>query len=893
MSLELIREIEQAFSLRNLQDWTYTLAGMERNGGSYDAFDASTKYIMESLKKAGFANVQRIAHPADGVTSAYDCIMPQAWDLAGRSTLTIVEGEVPEYERVLADTAVNPIHALIWSAPTPAGGVTCELVDYDTLDKEHPNVKGKWVLYNQGDGSDLDGSVYRTLALAGAAGLAVSNLAPIDDAPDELAWVNGQGLNGWYHAKEDPRLPVFSLAPRRALTLAEELRHGRIMVHAEMNTRIHDGEIYTVTAVIPGESSEEYALIAHVYEPFAGDDAQGFAAICELGRLLVSRGIRLKKTLRVIICMELYGLAAYLAVPEHRRDIIAGFNMDAFTHTSSNKTAFRHSPVFNAACTDWFFTDWFKRYLPDCNWTREWGSLSDDTFGGDPALDIPTNWIHTPCGDFHHNTGVFFVPDWRDMRKKLPVFAAALETLLTMDSFLDYSDTALHEYETRADIILADAKLSNHERKCYLDAEFMRQTGRLKFAERFDGRHRDAGKLLRAHEDRLAQVEALPCQEFNSAEYRALNLKVTAKVMGPPFSLARVPFAERRKIKGLRTLWPLFDGSRNLLECIRIMDCDSGHRTSAKEIRQVMETLRYTAKYGYNTLEESVSVSIADLQSGLDRLGVKAGMDVVVHSTFSSLGSIPGGAEAVCDVLQKRITEQGTLMMPTFTFQLYEGSRFGELFDVRNTPSDVGILSEVFRKRPGVLRSYDPCHSFAVWGRNARDFALRHHLVPTVSPHSPLGLLERADGWCLSISAGDAITFQHVVEDSNGATCNGVRTEEYESVLHDGRHVKLRTWGWRAKTCGKCPSRRPVELFEMMRKGGTLRETFVGNAHLMFFRLADYRAVYEELLKGVCGKDADAVPRTVSVTVPSDWDAERQCLRETTAYTGEYLGPLA
>ena len=890
MSLALIHEIEQAFSLRHLQDCTYTLAGMERNGGSYDAFDSSTKYIMEALAKAGFTKVERFAHPADGTTSAYDCIMPQAWDLAGRSTLTIVEGAVPEYSRVLADTAVNPVHALIWSAPTPAGGVTCELVDYDALDKEHLDVKGKWVLYNQNNGSDLDGGVYRALAEAGAAGIAVSNLAPIDDAPDDLAWINGQGRNGWYHAKEDPRLPVFALAPRRAVALAEELRQGRIIVHAEMNTRVYDGEIYTVTAVIPGESSEEYALIAHVYEPFAGDDAQGFGAICELGRLLNSRGIRLKKTLRVIICMELYGLAAYLAVPEHRRNVIAGFNMDSLTGTSSDITAFRLSPIFNAACTDWFFTDWFNRYFPECNWTKEWGNLSDDTFGGDPALGIPTNWIHSPCGDYHHNTGIFFKPNWRDMRTKLPVFAAAIETLLTMDSFPDYSDMALNEYEARAKDILFNDKLSNHERKCYLEAEFMRQSGRLKFAERFDGHPREISGLLRAHEERLAQVQALPYQEFNAAEYRALNLKVTAKVMGPPFSLSRVPFPERRKIKGLRTLWPLFDGSRSLLDCIRMIDADSGRRTSKKEIKEVIETLRYTAKYGYNTLEEAGAVVIADLEAGLDRLGVRPGMDVVVHSTFSSLGNIPGGAEAVCDALQKRITEQGTLMMPTFTFQLYEGSRIGDLFDVRNTPSDVGILSEVFWKRPGVLRSYDPCHSFAVWGKNAGAYALKHHLTPTVSPDSPLGLLERADGWCLSISAGDAITFQHVVEDSYGATCNGIRTEEYESILHDGRHAKLRTWGWRVKTCERCPSRRPWELFAMMRKRGTLRETFVGNAHLTFFRLADYRAVYEELLKEVCGKDPEAVPRTVAVTVPTDWDSEKQCLLETTSYTGEYLG---
>ena len=889
MSLELIRDIEKDFSFRHLQDCTCTLAGMERNGGSYDVFDASTKFIQDALKKAGFSDVRRITHAADGVSSAYDCIMPQAWDLTGRSTLTIVDGDVPAYSRVLADTAMNPIHALIWSTPTPPGGVTCELVDYDSLDKEHPDVKGKWVLYNQHDGSDLNGAVYRSLCDGGALGIAASNLAPLDDAPDDLSWINGQGSYGWYHSKDDPRLPVFVLAPRRALALAEELKRGRITVHAEMNTRVYDGEIYTVTAVIPGESTDEYALIAHVYEPFASDDAMGFGSICELGRLFVSRKVRLKKTLRIIICMELYGLAAYLAVPENRRNIIAAFNMDSFCATSSDQSAFRCSPVFNPACTDWFFRDWFAKYYPECNWIEEWGNLSDDTFGGDPALGIPTNWIHTPCGDFHHNTGMYFMPDWRTMKIKFPVFAAALETLLTMESFPDYADRALQEYNSCADDILSNEKLSNYEKRCRLIAEYMRQTGRLKFAERFDGRPREEERLCTAHKARLEQVDALPYQELGAAEYRAFNLVVTAKLMGPPFSLSRVPFAERRKTR-LQPIWSLFDGSRNLLECIRILDADSGGRTSAKDIKRYIEDVRYSSNYGYCTVEERSHVTADDFDAALDRLGVKAGMHIVVHSTFSSLGHVPGGADAICDVLQRRITSQGLLLMPTFTFAIYERNKYGAPFDVLNTPSDVGILSEIFRKRSDVIRSYDPCHSFAAWGKDSRKYIAKHHLVPTVSLQSPLGLLEAADGWCLSISAGDSITFQHIVEDSYGAKCNGVRTEDFEGILHDGRHVRLRTWGWRNKTCAMCPAHRPWELFEMMRSRGTLRETFVGNAHLMFFRLADYRAVYEELLKNVCGKDPLAVPRVVTATVPSDWDPVAQHLLPTNAYTGDYLG---
>jgi hypothetical protein len=53
----------------------------------YSAFLYSTAWCVQVLEDAGFSEVRRIAHKADGETASYDFIMPQAWDLLGRSTL--------------------------------------------------------------------------------------------------------------------------------------------------------------------------------------------------------------------------------------------------------------------------------------------------------------------------------------------------------------------------------------------------------------------------------------------------------------------------------------------------------------------------------------------------------------------------------------------------------------------------------------------------------------------------------------------------------------------------------------------------------------------------------------------------------------------------------------
>jgi len=61
----------------------------------------------------------------------------------------------------------------------------------------------------------------------------------------------------------------------------------------------------------------------------------------------------------------------------------------------------------------------------------------------------------------------------------------------------------------------------------------------------------------------------------------------------------------------------------------------------------------------------------------------------------------------------------------------------------------------------------------------------------------------------------------------------------------------------------------------------------LGNAQLCLFRLADYRAVYEALLRKAKCPTRSARPRVCAATVKSDWDNRRGKLKKTTAFTGE------
>lgn len=59
-----------------------------------------------------------------------------------------------------------------------------------------------------------------------------------------------------------------------------------------------------------------------------------------------------------------------------------------------------------------------------------------------------------------------------------------------------------------------------------------------------------------------------------------------------------------------------------------------------------------------------------DLVRGFRRVGLKAGMHVVCHSSLSRFGRVEGGADAVIDALEEVITRDGTLVLPTFSSRL-------------------------------------------------------------------------------------------------------------------------------------------------------------------------------------------------------------------------------
>ncbi len=142
----------------------------------------------------------------------------------------------------------------------------------------------------------------------------------------------------------------------------------------------------------------------------------------------------------------------------------------------------------------------------------------------------------------------------------------------------------------------------------------------------------------------------------------------------------------------------------------------------------------------------------SELARDLEAAGLKAGDVVVVHSALRQVGWIEGGPREVVLAFMDVLGRAGTLLMPTFSFNLASWNL--PAFDPWRTASRVGRLTETFRRMPGVARSHHPTHSVAGWGR------LGHQLVSgpldyeALGVGSPLDRARRAGAKVLLIGVG-------------------------------------------------------------------------------------------------------------------------------------------
>ncbi len=158
----------------------------------------------------------------------------------------------------------------------------------------------------------------------------------------------------------------------------------------------------------------------------------------------------------------------------------------------------------------------------------------------------------------------------------------------------------------------------------------------------------------------------------------------------------------------------------------------------------------------------------AQLTDDFRKLGLKEGDNVVVHSSMSKIGWIPGGPIPVIYALMEVVTRNGTIIMPTHSSDNSDPIEWQNppvpeswkpiirahlpAFDPKITPTrGMGKIVDTFLYFPDVIRSNHPQVSFASWGKNSEFITRNHPLSPSFGIDSPLGRLYQLKGKVLLV----------------------------------------------------------------------------------------------------------------------------------------------
>ncbi|WP_135805667.1 aminoglycoside N(3)-acetyltransferase [Halorussus marinus] len=209
---------------------------------------------------------------------------------------------------------------------------------------------------------------------------------------------------------------------------------------------------------------------------------------------------------------------------------------------------------------------------------------------------------------------------------------------------------------------------------------------------------------------------------------------------------------------------------------------------------------------GADAVDRSDPVTVSRLADDLRSLGVREDDTLLVHSSLSSLGWVPGGARAVVDALFDAVSAAGTLVMPTHSPQYADptdwenstapdGASGGIRTSMAPYRPDVsptrgmGAIPESFRSSPGVVRSRHPIYSFAARGADADAVVADHAYDGGLGEKSPLAAVYDRGGSVLLLGVGhDSDTSLHLAEH---------RARFDQTVLSDGAPVLLdgeRAW---------------------------------------------------------------------------------------------------
>ena len=861
---------------------------------SFDKIVGLAQQIAAKMEAAGLEDVRLIEFPADGRTAHGGWIMPRAYDVQ-EARLTLLTPEGPGED--LADYHLNPISLMMYSLPTPPEGITAELVVADKLEEMTPErVSGRLVL-TSGIGVEFSQAAMR----AGAYGL-VSDCrntyrffkdGPAVDLTNE--WHN-YTIPPW----DDPGKGFgFSLSPEQGRRLRGLLADGQTLrLHALVQSRHYDGMLPVISGRLPGVEPEEIVLTGHYDEAGADDNCSQVTValeVCRAIQAMLHAGEipPLRRGIRVLLPMEVRGFNALIQNEAETRAMVAGLNIDTvgtdqnrFTSTCTLSDNFVALPSY----TEEFAAELLTRLAeenPLFRRRRTDAEMIDNIFG-EPFIGAPTPSL------WHYSATHHLAADTPD-RISGPMLVDMARVAATYTAFLAnaglpealwLAELVGNQAVGRFQAVVAGSHRGDGNPAQAVDQQRQLTSLHAQYSQKLGspGRLVPAVSLLPTPEivaqqrQHLVGPAGLLPQEFFQERVSALQAHLnrahdeaaarmrrrTEEFFPTGLSLEeeRTPASRCVPVKTFRgfvafedlnaedrdylhnvleiphgwgaPMWlqnalMLANGKRTAGEIAALLRLHTG---SSPELRRLEQIFAFLAQRSMVRLRPYLTQE--GVKSALEQAGLEKGEVVLGHFALSRFGYIEGGAEGLIETLMAILGPEGTLVMPTFTFS-WIGRR---PYDPRTTPSRVGAVTDRFWRRPGVLRSTHPTHSFAAIGKHASALLAGHdHTRSPLSADGPLGRLDDLNAKILLFSPPTSNTTMHVGEYRAGLPL----LDFICPVLEDGiRHEML---------VPDCPWHvRFAAAYEKLYARSQVRDVTLGEDTLRTMRCKDAIAAQAEVM---------------------------------------------
>lgn len=854
----------------------------------FEAMQRTAEATAQLMREAGLEQVELIETPADGKTSFGGWVNPEAVAIED-ATLEIVEPRVRS--PVLARYRREPCSLMVYSKPTPPEGVRAELVAVEKGNRPSAyrgrEVRGKIVLI---DGS---GITYGESAFdRGALGL-ISDAVPTDEfirpasvMANTRRWHN-YTVPPW---KTKSKGFGFSITPKQGRRLRRLLgEHARVVLRAVVRGRYYDGKLNVVTGLLPGETGEQIALTGHLYEWGADDNASGCGLAIEIARAtrtLTAAGkiARPRRGLRLMFGMEIRGTNAYQALHPSARQLVAGVNIDMvgceqlqsrvmclISNVLPSNPGYAVPLILHLA-------ERLRAQYPYFRYRLHRGPEFDDNGFGEPMFGAPCPVVCQMPAPHHHSS--LDVPENLSPRmlSLMGTMFGSYALFLAKAEYAEAHWLAELTYESARQRIMDECRkwaLADQpgsvgelaERFAFLGDVARRQVRSIaRLAPRVRERIQDhqqfqpeqideatgltPDRAVRKHVadlgERLVEFTKAQCEDLrsrtqlktgsprapkrlSSAAQRIAFRKAFPGYLGWEFLAKR----KRRRVLadlGMDSMvwnspeWTqsaLFwsNGRRSVYDVWRKVRCE-GHRVDLAKVTLLLETLTE-----HGLVERVPTVTRGKLARALRAAGVRAGDVIFVHASLSRFGYFLGGADAMIDGLLDAIGEQGTLVMPTFTFSFVGW----EPFDRKASPSQVGFVTETFRRRPGAVRSSHPTHSVAALGPRAAEICRGHTCrKPVFAEQGPFGKLLALDAKIVMLARPLASTMLHM-----GEQCAGLPWQDCQvAIVRKGKveHVLARQLPYHSDRSG---------AYDRLESRGQIRRARLGLEDVQVMRARD------------------------------------------------------